>query len=132
MKTIIKLLIIGLIAFGCKKDPVETDPAKAILGKWECIAIGNGSLLTPISPAKGYIEYTSDSIVRGFEYATMENSYSRFWIDSLLYESQYTDEGKEIIFAKFHFSFSNNNNQLRLDFYPPLAVFNTSIYKRIN
>lgn len=132
MKYLITIVLIGFIAFSCKKDPVETDPAKAILGKWECTAVGNGSLLIPISPATGYTEYTSDSIVRGFDYVTMKNSYSRFRIDSLLYESQYTDEGEEIIFAKFHFSFSDNNNQLRLDLYPPLAVFNTSIYKRIN
>jgi hypothetical protein len=130
MKKIMKLILIGIIAFGCKKDPIETDPAKAILGKWECIASGNGSSMIPISPAKGYEEYLPDSVMYDYDYETQTQKSYKYHVDSLLHFYQYS--GGIVFDNKFKLTFSDHNNTMNLELQQPFATFHNFIYKRIN
>ena len=131
MKTTIKLLIIGLIAFGCKKDPVETDPAKAILGKWECIASGNGSSMIPISHPNGYIEFLPDSVMNDYVYETKICTSFKYFVDSLLHYYQYADDGM-VFDNKFKITFTDHNKTMNLELQQPFATFHNFTYKRIN
>lgn len=122
--------ILVITAFSCAKYKIEIDPAKAILGKWEIIEMGNWPDLEPY-PATGYIEYLPDSIVRVYEYEKHQfTSQRKYWIDTLLYEYITREDGFQLtIQYKYQFL---DNNKLRLDYVDIAAIFNTFIYKRIN
>jgi hypothetical protein len=125
------LTIVCISLFCCEKEKIETDPAKAILGKWEIIEMGNWPDMDPI-PAAGYTEFTLDSIVRFFEYSYNQfTSQGKYWIDdSLFYESYLREDGFELV-LRYLYQFLDNNQKLRLDIIA-FAIFNTSIFKRIN
>lgn len=131
MKHQILFILLTIIAFSCKKDPVETDPAKAILGKWECVAIGNGSSMIPISPAKGYEEFLTDSVMHDYDYETQTQISYKYHVDSLLHYYQYADDGM-VFDNKFKLTFSDHNNTMNLELLQPFATFHNFTYKRIN
>lgn len=136
MKKLKSILIVSVLAtlvfFGCKKDPVEKNPAVAILGKWQCIAIGNGTEMIQITNNKSFTEYLADSVERIFENSTGRYQYMKYWIDSLLYTGQTTDDGITLITEKSRFRFSENNNVLELELTSPLVTFHNYTYRRIN
>lgn len=127
--TVALIGVVGITAFSCRKDPIETNPAKAILGKWEIMEIGNWPDMSPYS-ASEYVEYLPDSIFRVYNYTTKEYLYSneRYWIDSVLHKSIKREDGL-ILIRTFKYKFYDN--KLRLDYENMLAQFNTFIYKRI-
>jgi hypothetical protein len=89
MKTKLYIFLAGLFAVltACTEDEYTppSDPAKAILGKWE-IYQAHGSDYIITNPP-GYTEYLSDSLIRWYDYETKEISYleEKYWIDSLLH-----------------------------------------------
>ena len=48
----ITLCIIGILSFSCEKEKIETDPKKAILGKWEIVEDGNWPDLEPYQASR--------------------------------------------------------------------------------
>jgi hypothetical protein len=130
MKIINKILylfgIIGIIILSCKKEGKEIDPAKAILGKWEIIEMGNWPIMDPIKEPSAYKEYLPDSILREYEYKTGNIFVKKYWIDSLFHES--IGNGQLVFEYKYEFY----DDKLRLDVTNFLMLYNTSIYKRIN
>ncbi len=131
MKKMLKLILIGIIVFGCKKNPIETDPAKAILGKWECTASGNLPTMIPISHANGYVEFLPDSIMNDYVYETKVRTSFKYSVDSLLHYYQYADDGM-VFDNKFKFTFSDHNNTMNWEIQQPFATFHNFTYKRIN
>jgi hypothetical protein len=132
MRRIIYLSVIFSIVFlSCEKEKIETDPKKAILGKWEIIEIGNWPNMES-TLATGYTEFTPDSIVRFYDYKLKQfTSQGKYWIsDTILFESQIREDGFELVLSR-KFELLNNNQKLRLDYIDILAIFNTSIYKRL-
>jgi hypothetical protein len=101
----ILLFILFLFFFSCKTDEDQeiTDPAKAILGKWELVAITDN----PYQPT-GYIEYLPDSIMGWYDYNSKKYEIlsGRYWIDSLLhYQNIYYPDifpMDEVFFYSFH------------------------------
>ena len=114
---------------GCKKEEYNppSDPAKAILGKWETIEMGNWPNMQPIKDV-GYREYLSDSILREYNYNSKTFFYKKYWIDSLLHEGVKAGNGS-LITTTFTYKFYED--KLRLDFYNSTALFKTVISKRI-
>jgi hypothetical protein len=122
--------IIGILSFSCEKEKIETDPTKAILGKWEIIELGNWPDMESVPEATGYKEYLSDSILREFDYETQSFTfYKKYWIDSLLHVSITREDGFQLV---FEYKYLFDDNKLRLDNANVIALFNTSIYKRLN
>jgi len=122
--------IIGIFSFSCEKEKIETDPAKAILGKWVVIEMGNWPDMEPVSNPGGYKEFLPDSILREYDYETGEYFYKKYKIDTLLYEYITREDGFQLtITYKYQFL---NNNKLRLEHKDIAAIFNTFIFKRIN
>ena len=128
-KTIyITLCIIGILSFSCEKEKIETDPKKAILGKWEIVEDGNWPDLEPCQ-ATQYVEYLPDSILREYEYKTKNSYFKKYWIEgSTLLISTLREDGFELVF-KYKYDFFDNNT-LRLESYS-VMMSNTSIYKRL-
>lgn len=128
-KSIILFLLLMLTTFGCEKNKIETDPTKAILGKWEMIEIGNWPNMESYS-ASGYDEYLPDSLLGIYNYTTKEYQYAneKYYIDSLLHFVVVREDGLVMI-RKYEYSF--NDNKLRLDLVNMFATFNTFIYKRV-
>lgn len=130
-KTIyITLCIIGILSFSCEKEKIETDPKKAILGKWEIVEDGNWPDLEPCQ-ATQYVEYLPDSLIRVYDYKTGVYIYAKekYWIDSLYHEGVYREDGY-FLNVSYKYQFSDNNNKLRLDI-QAFAIINTFIYKRL-
>ncbi|WP_153631263.1 hypothetical protein [Prolixibacter sp. SD074] len=129
----ITLIFSILFLIGCEKEESTTiDPNVLIQGKWEIEAIGNGDDLEPY-PAWGYTEYYQDSLIRFFIYETdtFIANYVTYEIDeTFLIEKTYYPSIDEIWVEKYRYQFLDNNQKLRLD--QTYAIFNTSIYKRIN
>ena len=69
----------------CNKmiDELDTDPEKAILGKWELVLltrnVGDEIQHTPT----GYIEYLPDSLMAWYDYATRKRTLleSKYWLE---------------------------------------------------
>ncbi|QGY46247.1 hypothetical protein GM418_22055 [Maribellus comscasis] len=93
--SVITLLLL-LTGAGCKDDePLETDPAQIILGKWEITYMGNDRVENPT----GYKEYMKDSVLREYDYETSEYYYKKYSIDTLLHEYIYIpQEGYYMLF----------------------------------
>lgn len=131
MKRIIYILIlIGLIIIGsgCKKNPpLETDPAKIILGKWEIYEMGSETVLNP----NAYEEFLPDSILREYEYSSGEYYYKIYWIDSLLHKGVYNHMDDEILLFEYKYEFIDCNNKLLLEYTNIFATYNNFKFKRI-
>jgi hypothetical protein len=72
----------------CKKDDTVTDPAKAILGKWEFVGIQPyNSKVEPREPS-GYLEFLPDSLVAWYDYATKDYVLLewRYWLETTVCE----------------------------------------------
>lgn len=122
------LLLISFFVLGCQKEkPLETDPAKIILGKWDLIQTGFSIIEEPYRNR----EFFSDSTVLSYSYKTGEKRYFRYWIDSLYTEGSYTVDG-ELITTQFSYAFSDDNNQLELIIINAYVLNSLFIYKRIN
>ena len=125
----ITLCIIGILSFSCEKEKIETDPKKAILGKWEIVEMGNWPNMEPIEEPLAYEEYLPDSILREYEYKTKNSYFKKYWIEgSTLLISTLREDGFELVF-KYKYDFFDNNT-LRLESYS-VMMSNTSIYKRL-
>ena len=128
------LFSLGILAFtlnaGCKKEEYNppSDPAKAILGKWEMIAMGNLPTLEPYQDT-GYTEYLSDSLIRVYTYSTKEYKYlkEKYWIDSLLHLGIRRGDG---VLVSTNYKFKFYGEKLQLDFNGS-AIWVTSQYKRV-
>jgi len=130
IRFIVLIVIIETLSVSCEKEKIETDPTKAILGKWEIIEMGNWPNMDPVTKASGYQEYLSDSILREYDYETGEYMFKNYKIDTLLYEYITREDGFRLtITYKYQFL---GNNKLRLDHKDIAAIFNTFIFKRIN
>mgnify|MGYP000881577431 FL=1 len=128
---IVSFGIIWIFSISCERERIETDPAKAILGKWEAIEKGNWPNLEPIIYPGGYQEYLPDSLLREYNYETGRYYYKKYKIDTLLYE--YIPRGDGFYLTlQYKYQFFDNNNKLRLDFKDIAAIYNTFIFKRIN
>ena len=92
----ITLCIIGILSFSCEKEKIETDPKKAILGKWEIVEMGNWPNMEPIEEPLAYEEYLPDSILREYEYKTKNSYFKKYWIEgSTLLISTLREDGFE-------------------------------------
>ena len=128
-------IILIPILIGCEKaneEPLETDPAKIILGKWEIVEKGNWPNMRPYE-SRGYREYLSDSSYRYFDNDSEQFiSKIKYWVcDSVFYESYDVQDGSELI-VRYKCQFFENNNKMRLDHMDFYALDNTSIYKRVD
>ncbi len=126
---LITLLFLLTVA-GCKKDePLETDPATIILGKWVIIEMGNTPNMEPVENAINYKEYLPDSVLREYDYETEKFYYKKYWIDTLLHESISYSEGNLIF--EYKYQFTEKNNKLHLEYANMLALFNDFVFERI-
>jgi len=123
--------IIWIFSISCERERIETDPAKAILGKWEICEMGNWPDLDPITRATGCVEYLPDSLLREYDYETGRYFYKKYQIDTLLYEYIPREDGFYLT-IQYKYQFFDNDNKLRLDYKDIEAIYNTFIFKRIN
>ncbi len=130
------LTLFGIVLFillSCKKEHLETDPAKAILGKWVFIEMrGMGTI--KIKPNGSYTEYFKNGIVKHYDAIDGKiNSFPYFFDDStlnvrIIYDAS---DGTEI-WQKSLFKFSDRNNILTTDMSPWAdAMFDVFVEKRI-
>jgi hypothetical protein len=119
----------------CKKEEPQLDPRKAILGKWEATHLGNGNDLIPIENPIAYQQYLPDSVLLTYNYEEETFSYEKYWLtDSLLITSfVFIDNiDKDTVVFKFPYKYDFiTPSKLKLEF-QYLAIFRTSIYKRLN
>lgn len=99
-KTIFLLIFLiswALVATSCQKVDVEPDPAKAILGKWEIIEMGNWPNMESIVNPVAYSEYLVDSVLREYDYEKQTYFTKKYWIDdSLLYTNVSREDGYQV------------------------------------
>jgi len=89
-KNIITTMVLLLSAgsfYSCKKESGVDDPAKAIIGKWECVAIQTnrhtpGTLTQiPFQP-NGYYEFRADGTAVWYDYALKKHTaVIRYWFE---------------------------------------------------
>ena len=127
----ILLLVTVFVFTSCRENEVDLDPAEAILGKWEKIEIGNWPDMDHISEPSGYREYLPDSIMVEYNYESGDSFYTKYSIDTLLYEYVSIPNGSPLI-LKYKYQFLDNNNKLRTDVFEDPSMFSTLIFKRIN
>ncbi len=132
------ILLATMLLIACKKEPIEPDPTKLILGKWEPIASGIGDNMTTIESPDGYAEYRTDSVLLYFNYEQNQfTSQSKYWFaDTLLYISTYYQipdypNGGLTVITLRSYVFEKNNRLTTINVTPfslPIKI----IYKRIN
>ncbi len=122
----ISFLNILLFLSSCIKDkPLETDPAKIILGKWSV-----SSYATNFVPNPGdYFHFLPDSILNEGNTGTGNMSTYKYWIDSLLHTKIEVD-GKQLIW-EYKYEFSDDNNELVIEHTNFYAMYNIFKLKRI-
>jgi len=102
-----------LLIFGssCEKENTEfeTDPKKAILGKWEITEMGNWPDLLPVKNPISYTEYLPDGTMRVYVYETGEYFYYKYSIDSLLYEYATREDGYHFVISRYKYDFFEKN-----------------------
>ncbi len=125
-------LFVTLFAFpGCQKNEIDIDPEEAILGTWLKIEIGNWPNMDSIPESTLYREYLPDSILKEYNTESGKVVYTKYSIDSILYEYMSIPNGPPLIF-KYKYQFLESSNKLRLDLLEDPAIFSTLIFKRIN
>jgi hypothetical protein len=131
------ILLATILLLACRKEPLEADPAKIILGKWEIIEYGTGDNLMIVDP-DGFHYFKNDSVLLFYSYA--ENQYtakSKYWFsDSLLYWSTFWEiedypDGGITVTRRYEYLFYEKNNKLRL-ISIDITTINTIILKRKN
>jgi hypothetical protein len=131
LKISLSILLLALMGAGCEKEDKyvpPSDPAKAILGKWELIEMGNWPDMEPVERTAGYIEYLQDGTLKDYNFKTGELEYvKKYWIDTLLHESIRREDG---FLLTFEYRYQFYDDKLRLDYSNLCAIFNTFIYKR--
>lgn len=131
----IKMSVITLfllfIGAGCGKDePLETDPAQIILGKWEIVEMGNYPDMEPVENPSGYKEYLADSVLREYNYKTGSFFYKTYWIDSLLHEGVYRSDGY-LVATRYRYNFVSMNNEIKLELHNAAGIYNNFVFQRI-
>jgi len=121
------------MANSCDDEPIETDPAKAILGKWVLIETqGMGTI--KIKPNGSYTEFFNNGIVKHYDAIDGKvNSFPYFFSDSTLNVRIIYDEsdGTEI-WRKYLYKFSDRNNTLTEDMSPWVdAWFDVFVLRRM-
>jgi hypothetical protein len=73
----------------CKKDDTVTDPAKAILGKWEFVGVQLYKSKTEPRESSGYLEFLPDSLVAWYDYTIKEYVLLewRYWLETAVSEN---------------------------------------------
>lgn len=131
MKELVLILSIVLFSQSCKKEPIETDPQKLILGKWELVESGNWPDMDQL-PIVGFYEYLPDSLLRYFQYE--ENEYTwetQYWMnDSSLFIFMGSAPNGIEFWDRYSYEFTNNNNTLRLILKDVFPIDDTFIYHR--
>lgn len=131
MKELVLILSIVLFSQSCKKEPIETDPQKLILGKWELVESGNWPDMDQL-PIVGFYEYLPDSLLRYFQYE--ENEYTwetKYWMnDSSLFIFMGSAPNGIEFWDRYSYEFTNNNNTLRLILKDVFPIDDTFIYHR--
>lgn len=118
--------ILIVIWTGCKKaTPLETDPTKIILGKWETYEMGGDIITNP----SAYMEFLPDSVLREFEYGVGYTFKKTYWIDSLLHIKLNWDSDE--ILWEHKYDFIEDNNKLILEYTNFDAIYNSFTLKRI-
>ena len=131
--TILKLSLFALLLLltgaGCKNDePLATDPAQIILGKWAIIKMDG----QPYDGTNGYKEYLSDSVLREYEYESGEYYYKKYSIDTLLHEYVYIpQEGYYMLFFEYSYDFTENNTRMDLELLDWIGSYRYLTFKRI-
>ncbi|NOU17720.1 MAG: hypothetical protein HOO91_09190 [Bacteroidales bacterium] len=132
-KLIFLCSILAIMASSCDDEPIETDPAKAILGKWILIEMrGMGTI--KIKPNGSYIEYLKDGIMRRYDALDKEMKYTIYYFaDSTLnVRIAYFEEDGTELWQKYLFKFSDKNSILTTDMSPWAdAMFDVFVEKRI-
>ncbi|NOU17718.1 MAG: hypothetical protein HOO91_09180 [Bacteroidales bacterium] len=130
------LLLCGIVLFtllSCKQESLETDPAKAILGKWILIEKrGMGTI--KVKPSGSYGEFLPNGVYRLYDALDKKMKYTIYYIaDSTLNIRTVYDESDGMeIWEKSLFKFSDRNNILAKDISPWFdAMFDVYILKRI-
>lgn len=105
-------------------------PQEYIVGKWETTQVGNWPNMLPPQIATGYTEFTSDSLVRFYDYEQKKyTSQSVYWLtDSLLIEAYWRSDGKQVLFKR---EYQFKKNWLRLEIIEATSILSTEILKKI-
>ena len=137
-KIFLGILFASSLLLTCKKEPLEADPAKIILGKWELfefVLLGEPQL---VQTPSGYYEYLKDSILLYFDYEKNDYTiHSNYWFtDSLLYMYTFYNipndpEGGVGITEIYKFAFFDSNSILKLEDKYSTSWIHTKFYKRI-
>ncbi len=131
------LTLLGIVLFvtlSCKKEYLETDPTKAILGKWILIEMRSGNRIEKIKPDGSYGEYLPNGIYRFYDERDKKMKYTIYYIaDSTLNVRTVYDESDGMeIWQKSLFKFSDRNNTLTKDISPWFdAMFDVFVLRRI-
>jgi len=78
------ILLFALMGAGCgKRNISNSDPAKAIIGKWELVAIQPYNQEEEYKPT-GYIEYLPDGVMEWYDYNTKKREVlkGKYWFDT--------------------------------------------------
>ncbi len=129
LKLSVIILLLLLTGAGCKDDePLETDPAQIILGKWECMEMDG----EPYDGTNGYIEYLPDSVLREYQYESGEYYYKKYSIDTVLHEYIFIpQEGHYMSFFEYHYDFSEKNTIMYLELLYWIGSYRYLTFKRI-
>lgn len=120
-----------LIAASCKKDaPLETNPSKIILGKWEMIEIGKPSDMITVESPSGYKEYLPDSVLHIYDYEYNNPYVLKYWIDTVIHETFDLPTGGAIR-NTYILNFKDKNNIIDLELSEPNYMYSHMVYKRI-
>ncbi len=124
--------IVLLTILGCVKEPLETDPAKIILGKWMLVEM-RGVGIEKIKPDGSYGEYLKDSIYRFYDARDKKMNYMIYYMnDSTINVRTFIGLEGDEIWSKALFKFSDRNDTLTTDISPWAdAMFDVFVYKRI-
>lgn len=123
--TLYSVMLLAIVLFpACKKELLEADPTKIILGKWELIEYELLGKMQSVENSAGFFyEFQADSVLLYFDYE--KNQYTqqyKYWFsDSLLN-----------IGGNYIYTFYDKNSKLRLDDRFSTAWIQVYIYKRKN
>ncbi|MHC1705750.1 MAG: hypothetical protein AB9846_17750 [Tenuifilaceae bacterium] len=126
------IVLFAVINLGCEKEPLETDPAKIILGKWVLVEM-SGIGIEKIKPDGSYGEFLEDSIYRFYDARDKKMKYMVYYLDdSTLNVRTFIGPDGDELWERSLFKFSNRNNTLTRDISPWAdAMFDVFICKRL-
>lgn len=126
------IVLFTVTNLGCLKEPLETDPAKVILGKWVLVEM-RGIGIEKIEPDGSYGEYLKDGTYRFYDARDKKMKYMIYYLDdSTLNVRAFIGPDGDELWERSLFKFSNRNNTLTKDISPWAdAMFDVFICKRL-